>query len=209
MKAVVNILLLTLILLPEPVIVLIKLFGTNRHVEVQLRHENGVVIINSKKVRVPYTMQETAIPTHTDGIIEYLFLDDYRVCFVTALNQSVMSLLLIFIFYVNTVENWLRKYRYLALKTLYFTIPVFVFSELISNYVYRSWIIDIKNGINGDTNIFGLNVTSLNLAPWSLNLDYQTDAALFVIPLIAVFVLIRNAIRKEETANYTLEGETP
>jgi len=94
-------------------------------------------------------------------------------------------------------------------QNLILTIPAFILSEICSNYVNQDWIIDTKNGVNGDTNLFGINVTSLNIAPWSLNLNYQPDATLFVIPLIALIVVIRNAKNKDEEIIYTLEGETP
>lgn len=209
MKATVNVLLLTLMLLSGPLLALINLSGTKRHITVQIRHEQGVVIIDSKKVRVPYTMQETAIPAHTDGIIDYLFLGNYGLCLVSAFSQLIMSLMLIFIFYVNTIESRLCIYRPMALKTLLLTIPAFILSEICSNYVNQNWIIDIKNGINGNSNLFGLNTTPLNISTWSLHLNYQPNATLFIIPLIATFVLIVNAKKTEETDNYTLDGETP
>jgi len=119
MKATVNIVLLAFLLLPLSLLPLINLFGNTRHVVVQMRPDHRVVIINNKKVRVPYTMQETAIPAHTDGIIDYLFLDNYRLCLVSAFSQLIMSLMLIFIFYVNTIKSSLCMYRPMALKTLF------------------------------------------------------------------------------------------
>ena len=210
MKAKVSIILLVIILIPGLMLSVINLSGNKRHVIVQLRHDQGAIIINAKKVRVPYTMQETAILTQTDGMIDFLFLDDYKICLVTSLTQLLMGLLLIFIYYVNTVESWRREYRPIALKILYLTIPAFVFSELISNYVFRDWIIDTKNGINGNAGLFGNNATFLNMDPGSLNLDYRPNVGLFIIPVIATVVILLDAKNREnKLVNYNLDGETP
>jgi hypothetical protein len=161
-----------------------NLFGTKRHVSVQIRHDHGAVVIDSAKVRVPYTIQETAIPTHTDGVIEFLFLDNYGICLATTFTQIIMGFLLVFILCINKVDGRLRKYRILALKTLFLAIV--------------AWLIDTKNGINGNTGLFGINATFLHMDPGTINLDYKPSVELFIIPLIALVVVLRNKKSREE-----------
>jgi len=131
-------------------------------------------------------------------MIDFLFLDDYKICLVTSLTQLLTGLLLIFIYYVNTVESRLRKYRPLAFKILFLTLPAFILSEICSHYVYNDWLIDIKNGINGSANIFGVNATFLNMDSGSLNLDYRPGVGLFIIPVIATVVILLDAKNREK-----------
>jgi hypothetical protein len=175
-----------------------NLFGTKRHVSVQIRHDHGAVVIDSAKVRVPYTIQETAIPTHTDGVIEFLFLDNYGICLATTFTQIIMGFLLVFILCINKVDGRLRKYRILALKTLFLAIVALVLAEICSHYVHNAWLIDTKNGINGNTGLFGINATFLHMDPGTINLDYKPSVELFIIPLIALVVVLRNKKSREE-----------
>lgn len=198
MKTYINIFLLGILFIPGPALSLFNLLGTKRHVIIQLRREHGAVLLNNKKVRVPYTMQETAIPAKTDGLTEFLFLDNYQVCVVTAFIQLIIGLGLIFIYYLNMVESRLREYRITALRCLFWSLPALVVSEVISHHVVNSWIIDVKNGINGKWDLFGVNATFPNGNDPIINLDYQPNIGLFILPLIALAVLRINMKRKEE-----------
>ncbi|MBC7400500.1 MAG: hypothetical protein H7289_11185 [Mucilaginibacter sp.] len=191
------ILLVILVILWLPVSIF-NLFGTSRHVTVQIRHDHGAVIIDSKKVRVPYTMQETAISTHADGAIEFLFLENYGICLATSFIELIMSLLLVFILCINTLEGRLRKYRILAIKTLFLPIAALILSEICSHYVNNAWLIDTKNGINGNAGLFGINATFLNMNSGTLNLSYKPGIQLFIIPLIALAIVLRNTKSREE-----------
>jgi hypothetical protein len=95
MKIVGYIAIITFFLSLGSVVSVVKLIGTKRHVVVQLRHEHGAVIINGKKVRVPYTLEQTALPVKTKGPLEYLFLKDGQACFATAFTQLIMFLHLV------------------------------------------------------------------------------------------------------------------
>jgi hypothetical protein len=198
MKTGVNIILLLLFLVAGPAVAVVKLFGPKRNVIVQIRRENGAVIIDGKKVRVPYTMQQTAIPTRVDGVAEFLFLDDQQLCLVTALIELTMGLSLVLLYHINTVESGLRAYRPILLKTLLLGIVVFVASEFISHYVSNDWLIDIKNGVNGNAGLFGVNATFQKLNDPVLDLDYHPATYLFMIMLIALIVVTRNRRDREE-----------
>jgi hypothetical protein len=200
MKAKELIILLVILMIPGLTVSIFKLFGNSRHVTVQIRHDHGAVIIDSKKVRVPYTMQETAIPTQADGAIEFLFLENYSICLATTFIELIMSVLLVFILCINTVEVRLHKYRIVAIKALFLAIVAFVLSEICSHYVQNAWLIDTKNGINGNTELFGINATFSNMNFGTLNLSYERGIQLFIIPLIALSVVLLNTkLREEET----------
>lgn len=198
MKIAVNILLLAILFIVVPVAGLRNLVGSKRHVIVRQHHDHGAVVINNKKMRVPYITQETAIPTQTDGLIDYLFLDDYQICLGSALTLFAMGLLLIGIYLINTIEGRLLKYRTTILKGLLLTLILFTISEISSSYVYQDWVIDTSHGINGNDSLFGINATFPNTSLTTPDLSYHADIQLFIAPLITLAVIMRNAKRKDD-----------
>lgn len=208
MKIAANLLILVTLFVLLPIVALRTLAGNKRHVIVRQHREHGAVVINNKKVRVPYTLQETAIPAEADGMIEYFFLNDYQICLASGLTLFAMGLLLIGIYLVNTIEGKLLKYRPVLLKGLFISLILFAFAEWISSIVYSDWVIDTKHGINGNGLLFGINATFPNATWATLDLSYHADVSRFIVPLIALAVLMRNARKREVPADDTFDNAT-
>lgn len=91
----------------------------------------------------------------------------------------------------------------MLLAALFYTLIAFTVSEILGHWITKDWIIDVKNGINGNPDLFGNNATFLNRNQARLDLDYHFDLTLFIIPIIALLTL---RIMKQP-AYYQLDAE--
>ncbi|MES2808827.1 MAG: hypothetical protein V4619_09400 [Bacteroidota bacterium] len=198
MKTVAYIAIITFFLSLGSAVSIVKLIGTKRNVVVQLRHEHGAVLINGKKVRVPYTLEQTALPVTTKGPLQYLFLKDGQASFATAFTQLIMCLTFGFICYLGFSAKANDSYRQKAMTVLLVTIFVFVFSEMIAHAATKAWLMDTSNFINGYPNIFGGNATFTTQDPGSLIFKYRLDPYMFITPVFALVLIVIYKIKRDE-----------
>ncbi|MFD2144158.1 hypothetical protein [Mucilaginibacter antarcticus] len=185
-------------------IALVKLWGNKRYVDVKLRHEHGAVVIKSKKVRVPYTIEQTSIPTIAKGPFEFLFLKSGGICFGVALSQVIMYFTFILACYLIFDGKASDNFRQAVFTTLIIAVCAFAVSELLSNGITKAWVLDTKNGINGNPDLFGGNATFKNRNPGAMVLKYQFHHNLFIAPIIALVLIVaeNNKRSKKELADY-------